>query len=84
LNILFNLSKGFLGGQARTARKHDNLIELPRDLVCSPPLRAVALSEPEAGSQSPAGLPAAPFLDAAHRLGSAFRIPRIAPFRKTF
>jgi hypothetical protein len=73
LNILFNLSKGFLGGQASTARKLHNFIELPRNLVCSPP-----------DSQSPEGLPAAPYLAAAQRLGSAFRIPRIAPFRKTF
>jgi hypothetical protein len=67
------LSEGFLGGQARTAGKLDNLIELPRDLVCSHP-----------GSQSPAGLPTAPYLAAAQRLGSAFRIPKIAPFRKMF
>ncbi len=51
----------------------NNLIELPRNLVCSHP-----------GSQSPSGLPAAAYLGAAHRLGSAFRIPRIAPFRKMF
>jgi hypothetical protein len=56
-----------------TPGKLDNLIELPRDLVCSPP-----------DSQSPAGLPTAPYLAAAHRLGSAFRIPRIAPFMKMF
>jgi hypothetical protein len=55
------------------SRKLDNFIELPRDLVCSHP-----------GSQSPAGLPTAPYLAAAQRLGSALRIPRIAPFRKIF
>jgi hypothetical protein len=57
----------------RTARKLYNLIKLPRNLVCSHP-----------GSQSPSGLPAAAYLAAAQRLGSAFRIPRIAPFRKIF
>jgi hypothetical protein len=44
-----------------------------QNLVCSPPC-----------SRSPAGLPAAAYLAAAHRLDSAFRIPRIAPFRKIF
>jgi hypothetical protein len=57
----------------RTAGKLHNLIELPRNLVCGPP-----------DAQSPAGLPTAPYLAAAQRLGSALRIPKIAPLRKIF
>jgi hypothetical protein len=61
------------------SRKLDNFIELPRDLVCSHP-----------GSQSPAGLPTAPFLRAAspsrktlpaggRRSGSFFVSPSTEP-----
>jgi hypothetical protein len=66
-----------------SAAYRQNLVH-NQNLVCAPP-----------GLQSPAGLPAAAYLGAAspsrktlraggQRLGSGFRIPKIAPFKKMF
>jgi hypothetical protein len=55
----------------RTARKLDNLIELPRELVCSPP-----------NSQSPSGLPAAAVLLAAPALRFSLPHPQNRPVQE--